>query len=488
MRAIGAYQIANILRKSGYSVQVVEYYPLLLYQYGIDIIKKIISKYADKDTLWIGFSTTFFYPNFINDKKNIFGKNIFLLKKSDKKELKNYVSQINPKIKWVAGGALSWHFEAGEEFIDCYIEGYADVAVVEYTKFLEKKNLFLPYTKNHDGSISVNYDRKGNLFNFVDHHFEWHESDYINNNEPLPIEISRGCIFRCKFCAYPLNGKKKFDYLKKPENLLNELIENYEKFGTTNYMFADDTYNDSPQKVEILYENVFSKLPFQINWASYIRLDLLHAHPHTVDIIKKSGIKAAFFGIESLNYKSNKLIGKGLTIEKITETLHMIKKSWNDVSLQGGFIIGLPHDSKDSILEWSNKLIDDDYPLDHAVFSVLNIRTFKNNKNKPFWLSEIEKDPYKFGYTFINEDQRLWKNNTGLTKLEAVELRNSIQTKIGQKCKKWGILSIPLLNHGYTTVEDSEISSLDKISRESEDLNEIYKDKIDIYLEKLLRG
>ena len=49
------------------------------------------------------------------------------------------------------------------------------------------------------------------------------EQDCILPNETLPLEVSRGCIFKCSFCAFPLNGKTKLDYLRSPEYIKNEL-------------------------------------------------------------------------------------------------------------------------------------------------------------------------------------------------------------------------------------------------------------------------
>jgi len=478
MRAIGAYQIANVLRKSGYTVQVIEYFPHILYHYGIDMIEKILEKFIDKSTLWIGFSTTFFFPNLIEDTNNIFGKNVYLLKEDDKSRLKNFVKRINPDTKWVSGGAFSWKVNDGNNLIDCFIEGYAEESILNYTKSLHKKAVFFPYRKNLNGSITINYDRKGDLFNFTDHTFQWDDSDFIDRDESLPIEISRGCIFRCKFCAYPLNGKKKFDYIKDPKNLYIEFLKNYEKFGTTNYMFSDDTYNDSVQKVEILYDEVFSKLPFKINWASYIRLDLLAAHPSTIELIRDSGIKIAFFGIESLNYQSNKTIGKGMPIDKIIETLKELRIKWKDVVLQGGFILGLPGDSEESITNWSELLLSKEFPLDNVVFTVLKL----NYDNSAPWVSEIEKNPESFGYTFYEENgHKFWKNNMDLTEIQAQNIYRKLRKQLDSKEQKWGILTIPLLNQALKNLEEYRYPDLMQSKP-----NNVFKNKVENYLSKIL--
>ena len=58
-RPLGAYQIANILRNQGYTVQVVDRYHWLIRNRPQDLWFNIISKFVGEDTLWIGWSNTF---------------------------------------------------------------------------------------------------------------------------------------------------------------------------------------------------------------------------------------------------------------------------------------------------------------------------------------------------------------------------------------------------------------------------------------------
>ena len=96
-------------------------------------------------------------------------------------------------------------------------------------------------------------------------------------------------------------------------------ITNYEKYGITKYYYGDDTHNDSMHKLEFLYNEIYSKLPFKIEFATYLRLDLLAAHPESISLLKESGLVGTFFGIETFNHASNKSVGKGATEEKIYE-------------------------------------------------------------------------------------------------------------------------------------------------------------------------
>lgn len=422
-RPIGAYQVANQLRKNGYTVQVINYFPQLLGAGGISLILKCLDKFVSADTLWVGFSTTFLSDIYSSNTPKP------LLPDEESDTIKKFVRARSPGCRFVVGGPGAYLHNSGS-LIDTYIEGYADTSVIEFTKWCEGKNPF--FTFNDCGSyITVNHDVKAANFNFTEDKFEWHNSDGIFAGEVLPIELSRGCIFKCGFCSYPLNGKKKLDYIKHARIIRDELLSNYEKYKTTNYVFLDDTHNDSVEKLEILHDEVFSQLPFKINYACFLRLDLLAAHPHTIELLKNSGLKIAFFGIESLNHLSNKSIGKGITEEKIVQTTNLIHESWKgDIITYGSVIFGLPHDSPDTIHNWMSVLTSDRVKLDYIHIHPLSL----DSKMQEYpWAGDFIKNPAEYGYKLEGSE---WINNTGMSQKTATILAEEYKIKLRQ-IRKW---------------------------------------------------
>ena len=80
-----------------------------------------------------------------------------------------------------------------------------------------------------------------------------------------------------------------------------------------------------------------------------MRLDLIHAYPEQIDLLKEMGVRNVFFGIESLHDPSSKAIGKGFGREKTIEMIHRLKEAWGkEVFLHGSFIVGLPHETPDT--------------------------------------------------------------------------------------------------------------------------------------------
>ena len=210
-------------------------------------------------------------------------------------------------------------------------------------------------------------------------------------------------------------------------NLLREnLIKQYEQFGTTKFVIMDDLYNDNYDKVRDLHENCWSKLPFKPELAGYLRLDLLWRHPEQAEMLRADGWRACSVGIETLHDKAGKSVGKGLGKKRILETLEMLKEVWQDeVLIHAFFIAGLPHEPIESLEEtykWTQST-----DLIHAVIwhwlELENIQTMPKVVDK---ISIIGKDHKKYGYTFLNNSD--WVSNNGVTLDQAKEFNRRANT------------------------------------------------------------
>jgi len=434
LRAVGPYQVASVLRNQGYIVTVIDYFPYLL-QHRHDDLLKLVDKLITDTTIWVGFSSTFF-----EDIGQDFQNNP--LKHHKIKNFIEYVKEKNKNIKIILGGAHAWKKER-PELVDYYVEGYADESILKLTKYLKGEDPFFMFENK-----TVSSDRTAVNFDFSNYKFSWADEDCINPNEVLPIEISRGCIFKCSYCSYPLNGKKKLDFIKNPKILYDHFMENYDRFGVTSYMYTDDTHNDSLEKLEHLYNNVYSKLPFKIKFSAYLRLDLLKAHPDMIPLLRESGLSSCFFGIESLNYESNKVVGKGMRLEKTVQTLNKVRTAWPNIFLQGAFIVGLPNETEETANNWLNLVTDPTFPLDRVTLNALSLSKIQGVNG--YWYNDIEKFPEKYGYTYSTNQS--WTSNTGMTYSKAVEIQRKFGKKIREANlnKKAWVTSWRLQNVGLT--------------------------------------
>jgi radical SAM superfamily enzyme YgiQ (UPF0313 family) len=433
----GTYKVATEIRKHGYSCQVIDLFSF--YQYNQ--LEKIIDKFVTKDTLLVGFGATLMEKR-INGKVLNFGR-------SDEEfsNIANYVKSKNSKIKICLGGARihEYCYWPGTDFI---LLNKADNAIIKLIKHI----------KDGDDIKIMKKDRciyiDGNDYFYTQEQFShsqiiYEPHDIIFQGESLPVEIARGCIFSCAFCRYDLIGKKTGEWQKNGEVLKSELLRNYELYGTTHYMFTDELINESVPKMKFIHD-VLTSLPFKLTYTSYARLDLIWKFPEMRELLLSSGAKSLHFGIETLNEIAGKKIGKGLGPTRIKETLSYCKELWkNEVLIGSSFIVGLPGETKESILETVDYAASEDSPLDVIGFLPLNIRNSLDSRNS----SKIDKDPKKFGFT-IEKDQS-WENNN-MTYQEAMNLVKDIRydPRVQKKNKLGAATWIGrILNLGYS-IED----------------------------------
>lgn len=417
-KSAGAYKVAHELRQAGFEVLVIAH----LHAFTAAEIGGLLDRSVNENTLFVGVSNTFYNRVDSLSKKGgtiidteSAGAAAMLPHGSEHNQaIASIIKRRNPNCKLVLGGALAG-VESENRIYDYLVIGYADRSVVNLARHLHDSSVPLENAhKSVFGPIVVN-DKTAKGFDFASSSMRYRDEDVILPGETLPIEIARGCIFKCAFCSYPLNGKKRFDYIRNEEILYEEILENYERFGITQYMFSDDTFNDSVEKCEMIYR-ISRKLPFRIQWWSYLRLDLMAAHPETIDLLANAGMRAAFFGIETFHKESGSAIGKGAGKDKLVSTINTIKRKYgNQIALHGSFIFGLPKEPLSSMVDTANFLMSNECGLDTWLgFPLrLNERSGKQYTGADLnaglnFLSDLEMQPERYGYSF--DAQGNWSN------------------------------------------------------------------------------
>lgn len=420
-RSIGAYRVATELRSMGLTVQVIDFWSFITVD-GPELALSLIEKFCSSKTLFVGFSTTFMNTSVadaLNKRPAPFSKvnaishrgtNAFATDYSTLEAVKKFINSKYPRCDIVVGGARAAAHP--DPIGNVRVTGYGEIHMRDYIAWKTGKNPL--YVGKMEGKTSVfDYNPKATGFDFGKSQVVWEASDCVQPEETLPIEIARGCIFSCAFCAYPLNGKSKIDYLRESELLEQELLYNYENYGTTRYVVCDDTYNDSTEKLEWM-QRIVEKLPFKFTFTTCARLDLIASKPEQVDLLYANGLRSVFFGIETLNHQAGKAIGKGMDPNRLVETLTALRAKWgNEVFTSSGFIAGLPFDTYAIMEKWFDTLMEPEFPLHYVNISPLIISA-KNSKR--IWNSKFEEDPEKYGYTDIRDGA--WRNPRYGTSLE----------------------------------------------------------------------
>ena len=449
-KAIGAYKIANTLRQQGYNCLVVDH----LHAFTLEELKQVINKSVSINTLFVGFSTTFF--NSTVNSVNSDGSVIYRPTLSGvipqgidfQNELIHYIKTINYNCKIVVGGTKA-HANINDRNIDYSIIGYGEVSTLALANHL-KLNTPIPNSYKNLHGVTIVDNRTNEGFDFVNSRFEWQDLD-VGPTKVLPLEISRGCIFKCKFCSYPLNGKQNLDFIRHTDILYEELQSSYDKYKVENFYILDDTFNDNEYKLDVLLQAI-KRLSFQPKFWAYTRLDLIAQNNSLIDKLYDIGLRGIYFGIETLNKRTGLIIGKGFDRDKQINTITKIRNRFdNKVLMHGSFILGLPEEPIDSMRHTFNQLMDESIPLHTFIFHGLRL---SKSESVPF-NSELGKNFKDYGYTEINNDANSttvnWRNEH-LDHTMAIGLANEFNGAAQNSNRLYipGQLGFSLKNLGYS--------------------------------------
>ena len=407
-RSLGPYRLATTLEKAGYTTKVIDY----IIHFSYEELTAVLEQHLDEDTLWVGFSSTFFWAN---NSTSFYQTEVDRMWYTDVKEVHKIIDFIRSKskAKIVYGGAKAPYFLADDQ-IDYYIIGYGDNSIVALSDHLKDGTPLLDCTP-HVINDTTTYIIDSNKYpepKMDQVQTEWWRKDFdILPGEGLPIEMARGCIFKCKFCSYPLLGKSKGTYIRDPNEIKDELIKTWEAHGTDSYYFTDDTFNDDNDKIEALHK-VFTSLPFKPKFSAYLRIDLINKYPHQADMLTEMGLIGTYFGIETLQAQSAIAIGKGLAPNKVKDRLYWLNEKWaNKVNIGAGFILGLPYDTHKYFSDLINWSMQQDNPIQHISYYPLFLfrRSIEEYERLAAYSSEFSLNPEIYGYKFSTSNPMAWE-------------------------------------------------------------------------------
>lgn len=442
---LGAYKVASVLRKHGYKTLVVNHFSW----FNLNELRELLNIVITDTTKIVGFSTTFLQKVEINEAGektySYMGiDTVFPHGKEVEDAIISHIKEINNNVKVIVGGTKTSPSYANTNF-DYVLLGYSESSIIDLMLHLTKDQT-LPNSHVNQNGITIIDDRTAPRYKFTHDMMVWENTDVVNH-KLLPIEIGRGCIFRCKFCSFPLNGKKVVDYNKDPEVIYQELLDAYEKFGVSHFMIVDDTFNDHIDKLTAI-EQAVKRLPFQPKFWCYTRLDLLCTNEGMIDIMHRIGVRAMLFGIETLDQNTGRIIGKGYDRQKQINMIRYIRETYPDMAMHGNFIAGLPHESLDSIKLTMQQLENGDIPLTSWMIKPLYI--FQEDFSS--FNSDLNLNYPKYGYEITQNYNGvlIWKNEfTHFSEAEALSSDCMIRSRQKPYFNVPGHDSFEMVNFGY---------------------------------------
>src|SRR5579884_3611685 len=137
----------------------------------------------------------------------------------------------------------------------------------------------------------------------------------------LNMVSSRGCPYRCNWCAKPIHGQNY--HFRSPSLVADEMLYLKTTFQPDRLWFADDIFALSPRWTEEFAEAVDARraqLPFQMQ----SRCDLTTRD--TVAALRRAGCAEVWMGVESGSQRVLDAMEKGLRVERVYQARENLRR------------------------------------------------------------------------------------------------------------------------------------------------------------------
>ena len=241
-RPLGGHRIAHHLRENNWDIEVVDW----ANWWQLEQLKEFFKSRYTSNTKFIGFG------------------HLFSMWAPVLEDFCMWIKQRYPEITIISGSSVNPAFDS--DYIDYYIQGYGELAITVLLNYLFSNG---PLPQFNLG-VSVNKKIISAIHSYPAYPLsslmvKYEDRDYIESREWLAVETSRGCMFECAFCNFPILGVKD-DHTRDADDFRIQLQDAYDRFGVTNYVVADETFNDRTEKIT-KFANAVSELSFKIGRA-----------------------------------------------------------------------------------------------------------------------------------------------------------------------------------------------------------------------------
>ena len=170
----------------------------------------------------------------------------------------------------------------------------------------------------------------------------WDRLDLHFVNRTVQLRAASGCPFSCAFCSYP---KTAGGHFSMDLALIEQQLRDIQSLGFVDrIIFVDDTFNVPIRRFKEILK-VLCKFNFE--WFSFLRVQYID--DEAARLMKESGCRGVYLGIESANDTVLKNMNKMVNKEKFIRGMAHLKK--HEIVTFAAFVIGFPGETEESINE-----------------------------------------------------------------------------------------------------------------------------------------
>ena len=291
------------------------------------------------------------------------------------------------------------------DHIEKYLDAGADFVIIGEGE-ITLKELIIALEKNEKSYSEI----KGIAFRKIDTTIRTGARDILTNLDQLPfpawdlididkykkiwkdnhnyfslnLATTRGCPFKCNWCAKPIYGNRY--NTRSPLNVIEEIEYLLKTFQPDHFWFCDDIFGLKPGWISE-FQNIVNERKLKIKYKIQSRVDLL-LNENNIDSLFKSGLETVWIGAESGSQKILDAMDKGTKVEQIYKATSLLKKR----NIKVAFFIQLGYlgESKEDIkmtIKMINELKPNDigisvsYPLPGTRFYEIVKNDLKTKRN-----------------------------------------------------------------------------------------------------------
>lgn len=136
------------------------------------------------------------------------------------------------------------------------------------------------------------------------------------------IETKRGCSFECAYCSYFLLHGHKIRK-KRPERVLEEIVELNRRFGIDHVSFIDSVFNVPLDHAMDILRLLKKNMP-AVKWIGYVSERELT--DEFAGLAIETGLRVFVCSADAYTDRCLELMGKGITVKDIDNAVSVIKR------------------------------------------------------------------------------------------------------------------------------------------------------------------
>lgn len=160
--------------------------------------------------------------------------------------------------------------------------------------------------------------------------------DTIPARRVATLSTSRGCPYRCTFCASDYYFPKQFRH-RSAASVVDEIEHLIATYRVDGLYFREDCFTVNHRRIRELCGEMLGR-GIQIPWECEARVDTVT--PELLKIMHDAGCRGLWCGVESGSPRVLEILGKGITVDQIRNAYRWAREA--GIAAGASFMVGVP--------------------------------------------------------------------------------------------------------------------------------------------------